>query len=305
MNKCKEIEKYIKDNEQYKEKKDEFEELSVGFLSGEKVTVVEKPVIFKNIEDINEFKSKAQYCVLAAFAYIDNKNLQQYKEDNDNDEDLENLLNIVAKKDESSGKWYQDNDIEQKDITNKIKQWELKEEGRLDKPVFAALTYYDNDKPIVNFISRGHLRPAYSYIKYKGEVYNIFMIPEINEKDNKAEPKYYVFKGNEQEVTKDDIPFKIKHNIVNCSKAIGCDDKDNIKIIDFSSNHFNDDIDEVEKKHMGVNSDLKKALKLNYFKNRSDYSKEELREAVKENPLYREEVKTNDGKKIKKITKKD
>lgn len=288
----KEINKNIEEEREKVLKINGFTKLGVGFINGKTIEYKEKIEEFKGLDEIEKFKTKVEYCVLGAIAYIDNGKEKNIYSGNDEDDNLlTDLLKLIATKKED-GKWIQKKDITKEEIENKIKNW--KPEVLENKPVFAALTYYNEKEPVVNFVSKGELRPAYSYNEFDGKKYMIFMIPEKG--NDVVEPKYYVFDEKGELVSKP--PFTITHDIVNCNKAIAYDGNEKMETIDTQINY---QINGNQKNIVSDNNNniLSKLLKGKYITERKDGdSLNEYRTAVQDDALFINEIKEKNGKEI-------
>lgn len=285
------------DQEKQKELEiDDFKKLGVGFIKGNTIKYKEKIEKLGELVKIEAFKTKFKYSVLGAIAYIgDDDKEKNIDSDSKNEEELNllgGLLEHIAIK--SDGKWIQKNGITEKEIKKAIEEtWNP--DKLINKPVFAALTYYNTKgEPVVNFISKGELRPAYSYTDYNGKKYMTFMIPE--KVNNCVEPKYYVFNEEEKLVSNEKIPFKITHNIVDCKKAIAYD-VDNNKMEFIGKEELKINI----KDNNIVDKDgyLSNLLKEKYIsKGKIEVDLEEYRGTYIDDALFINEIKEEKGGKI-------
>lgn len=287
----KEINKNIEEERKKVLKINGFTKLGVGFINGKTIKYKEKIEEFKKLDKIEKFETKVEYCVLGAIAYIDNNKEEHIDSNSEEDCDLlKGLLELIANKDNDNDKWIQKKNITKDEIENKIKNWKPK--VLENKPVFAALTYYNEKEPVVNFVSKGELRPAYSYNEFDGKKYMIFMIPEKGN-DDTVEPKYYVFK--EGNLVTEKIPFTITHDIVDCDKAIAYDGKEKMEFIGKEELNIN-----IKDNNIVNEADyLSNLLKAKYITNRNNNdSLNKYRTAVQDDALFINEIKEENDKEI-------
>lgn len=286
----------------------DFKKLGVGFIKGKTIEYEKKAIDFNLGDEIEgDFKTKFKNSVLGAIAYIGDDGEKNIDSDSKIKEELnllKELLGLIAN--ESGNKWIQQQ-YKDEDIKDKIKRW--KPTNLENKTLFAALTYYDEKKkPVVNFISRGELKPTYSYIEYEKETYKIFMIPEKNEE--KVEPKYYVF--DTKGVLVKEPPFTIKHNIVDCEKVTAYYKAED-KVMEFNNNNNNilrsPDIDDGKNNVVDNKNDkLSKLLKDKYIENdelgiKPDSELGKYREIIEKDALFIDNVVTADRKNFEKNQK--